>query len=591
MLRYGIVLLASAACLSAAPRLRLGTTTLGPLSIATGTNGTQQIVPVYNIGDGTFNFTLTSPASWLTATYTAAATCTSNGCGQIAVNLGTSALARGQYTGILTILDPNALDVPQIVTVTINIGGTVPDAIALYAPPGGTASTTFTTGMNAKGSVTGAPWLSVAVTGQGSFAFAKPWLVKADATNLTANTYNGNITFIGSDFPLDNKEIPVTFNVTGSPIVAAGDTTLTFNATSNAASPISTPYVWLDNVGQGTLTVADTTVTVDTGSWLTVPAPVALPSGVLIGIAIDATGLAAGPHLGTITIDSNAANSPTVYSVELDVAAPGTGPEVAWPRILNISSFDLFSPQEKIAPGEIVAVYGTDMLDQDPINITATPPLPTQVGSENTQVLVNGTAAPIFYASNTQINIQIPFELNVGPDAQIQVVRNGIKSAIGTVPTANQAPQILRFGCGFPNVCPAPWGNYGIGLLFSDLPTLEFPMAPKYPIPNIRAATTGDVIEFFATGLGQMTPPLVTGAVPSTSPLPTLSPAFTVCFATAPVASGICNPVQYAGIAPGFVGLYQVNVGIPANAPRGDSIYMTITNGLVTSDFVMIAIQ
>ncbi len=45
-------MLISAACLSAAPRLRLGSTALGPFSIVAGANGPQQTVPVANIGMG-----------------------------------------------------------------------------------------------------------------------------------------------------------------------------------------------------------------------------------------------------------------------------------------------------------------------------------------------------------------------------------------------------------------------------------------------------------------------------------------------------------------------------------------------------------
>jgi uncharacterized protein (TIGR03437 family) len=301
---------------------------------------------------------------------------------------------------------------------------------------------------------------------------------------------------------------------------------------------------------------------------------------------VNPTGLAAGTHTGTVTVDSNAANSPTVFNVGLTVNGPGSGPTITWPRILNISDF---TPNEPVSPGDIVAVFGADMLEGDPITPT-TLPLPTQVGAGKTQVLVNGLPAPIFYASYGQINIQIPFETSTAQAAQIQVVRNGITSPVGTVPMAASAPLVLEFGCSFANVCPAPWGQYGLGLLYPDN---AFPMPASYPIPNERPAKVGDVIQFFAVGLGQMSPPLVTGAVPPTSPLPTFAQAFSVCFAPAPtVTTEVCTPAQYAGIAPGYVGLYQINVQIPANAPTGDAVYMSITNGpSSTSDYVLLAIQ
>lgn len=348
MLRYGIVVLVSAACLSATPRLRLSSMAIGPISILAGANGPSQPVAVSNIGDGAFNFTLTSSATWLTPTYAAAKTCTSVDCGQINLALATSALANGSYTGIVTVLDPKAIDVPQTITVTVNIGGTVPSALTLYAPPGGSASATFSTGTKTKSGVS-APWLSVALSGAGSFQFDLPCTVTASAKTLAASVYNGIINLSGSTFAPDNKSIPVTFNVTTSPIADAGTTSLTFAASlpTDSAAALTT-FLWLGNDGQGTLTVNGTpAVTVDTGTWLTVPYVIPEPGGVLVGISMDATGLAAGAHTGTVTVASNAANSPTVYNVEFDVNGAGTGPTIDWPRILNITNF---TPREAVSP-------------------------------------------------------------------------------------------------------------------------------------------------------------------------------------------------------------------------------------------------
>jgi uncharacterized protein (TIGR03437 family) len=603
-LRYGIVVLISAACLSAAPpRLRLENTALGPFSIVVGANGAAQTVGVSNIGGGTFNLTVTSSAQWLTGAYQAATPCSSVGCGKIAITLATSALTAGSYTGILTILDPNAIDVPQTITVTVNVGGAVPAALTLYAPPGGSAPpVSFTAGANARATVPNANWLSVACGGAGSFQFDVSCTINASAKGLSAAAYNGNITVTGSTFAPDNKSIPVTFNVTASPIAAAGTTTsLTFSASTpfGAKAKLYPQDVWIANAGQGTLTVANTKIAVDTGAWLSaVSAP--LPGGVVVAVSVDPTGLAAGLHSGTVTVDSNAANSPTVFNVDLDVNGAGAGPTIAWPRILNIGNFALQEPTaeqesspEAVAPGDIVAVYGADMLEGDAINVTAAPPLPTRVGTDpdSVQVLVNGLAAPIFYASYGQINIQIPFETSVAQDAQVQVVRNGITSPIATVPMAARVPRMLQVNCVYANVCPAPWQPYANGLLFADFPALDRPLPAAYPIPGSRPAKAGDVIEFFAIGLGQASPALVTGAIPPTSPLPAITPPFKVCFASAPLGTAVCTPAQYAGIAPGWVGLYQVNAEIPANAPTGDAIYMTISNGQATSDPVLLAIQ
>jgi uncharacterized protein (TIGR03437 family) len=607
MLRYGIVALLSAACLSAAPRLSLDTAALGPFSIVAGTNGPPQAVGARNVGDGTLAPTVTSSAGWLSGIYQTTHTgCTGSGCEQIAVTLATSALAKGTYTGILTVTDPNALDVPQTITVTVNIGGTVPDSLTLYAPPGGSATSSFTTGDQIKSNINGS-WLSVACNGSGSFLFGAPCSIRANATGLVANTYSGNVTFTNSTFAPDNKSIPVTFNVTASPIVEPGNTSIRFTASTPLGpnSKQGPANVWLGNIGEGTLVVGSTTVTVDTGAWLSVPYVVAEPDGVLVGIAADPTGLAVGPHLGTVTVNSNADNQPTVYNVELDVVDVGPGPTIAWPRILNIGNF---TPGEAICPGDIVAVYGTDLLEGDPMNITAAPPLPTDVGTapDDVQVLVNGTPAPIFYASYSQINIQIPFEISLAlgpdgtiPDAQIQVVRGGVRSPIGTVPVAARAPRILQFGCLF-NTCPAPYQTYGIGVnTGASNASVSFPLptaSETFPIYNptypSHPATAGDVIVFYAVGLGQTVPPLVTGAAAPSDPLPKTNPTYRVCFASAPLQTPACTTAQYSGATPTYVGLYQINVQIPVNAPRGAGIYMTVdAGGPGKSDPVLLAIQ
>jgi uncharacterized protein (TIGR03437 family) len=210
------------------------------------------------------------------------------------------------------------------------------------------------------------------------------------------------------------------------------------------------------------------------------------------------------------------------------------------------------------------------------------------VGTGNTEVLVNGTAAPIFYASYNQINFEMPFETSLAQDAQIQVVRNGIKSTVGTVPVVPRAPEILQFGCSYANVCPSPWGQYGIGINNTDG---SFPIPSTYPIPNSHPATAGDVIVFYAVGLGQTAPTQVTGVAATATPLPWVVPTYTVCF-TSGVLPSACTLAQYSGATPTAVGLYQINVQIPPNAPTGDAVQISIadTQGL-PSDAVFIAIQ
>jgi uncharacterized protein (TIGR03437 family) len=287
-----------------------------------------------------------------------------------------------------------------------------------------------------------------------------------------------------------------------------------------------------------------------------------------------------------VTVNSNAANSPTVIPVQLDVMAQGTPPAVDWPRILNVGNYAVQESNLNgtLAPGDIVALFGVGLLEGDPITIT-TLPLPTQAGTGNTQVLVNGTPAPIFYASYSQINIQIPFETSTAQDAQIQVVRNGMKSPIGTVPMAAQAPQILLFGCPFADDCG--YDFYAIGINAADG---SFPLPADAPFPNCHPAKAGDTITFYGVGFGQTTNPSKTGAPAPASPLPTVDPNYQFCFGYQPSEPSVCIPASYSGASPGSVGLYQINVTIPPGV-GGDTVDFYITNGTFYSDPAYMAIQ
>jgi uncharacterized protein (TIGR03437 family) len=95
-----------------------------------------------------------------------------------------------------------------------------------------------------------------------------------------------------------------------------------------------------------------------------------------------------------------------------------------------------------------------------------------------------------------------------------------------------------------------------------------------------QPATQGDNIQIYVTGLGKVTPngdragkPLGTGEVApangSTLYMTLAQPVVTV--------GGVAAPVQFAGMAPGFAGLYQINFQIPRSAPVGDDVAVVVS--------------
>ena len=107
--------------------------------------------------------------------------------------------------------------------------------------------------------------------------------------------------------------------------------------------------------------------------------------------------------------------------------------------------------------------------------------------------------------------------------------------------------------------------------------------AGSHPIPRGQSAF------FYVTGVGAMTPSVAdgSGACPSPDGL---------CHANAmPTVSvgGVPATVGFAGQAPGFPGVMQININIPSNAPTGDSVSLVVTSadGTVISNSARIAVQ
>ncbi|MCP5112906.1 MAG: hypothetical protein GY953_18935, partial [bacterium] len=180
LLSWAVLAALTAGSAFAAPKLRLTESTIGPISIATGANGPLQSVRAFNAGDGQLNLTVTASVPWLTPVVRPAVGCALGGgtCLPIEIALATAGTPAGVQTGILTVADPNAFDAPQTITVTVMIGGGVPDRADFFVPPNGSADALlFNTNSELGTRVTtqsGGPWLSVGNDGSGRSFFVFP---------------------------------------------------------------------------------------------------------------------------------------------------------------------------------------------------------------------------------------------------------------------------------------------------------------------------------------------------------------------------------------------------------------------------------
>lgn len=547
----------SAVSLSAASRLNLGQSAV-TVSVPAGTNGPAYTVDAFSIGTGSLNLQASSSVPWMVPTVGASTECGLRGaCYPVSIAFQTSSLTAGTYTGTITLADPNALDSPQSITVTAQVGGDVPSNLNFYVAPGGTASATFTTNGPVTAQITNASWLTTSTSlNSGNGAYVTTITANA-ASKLAGTTYDGSVTISGSSLAADNKQIEVMLNVTGSPIAQASSSALSFDIAQGAQS--QTDNIAVSNAGQGKLTVSSVTATAaNGGTWLTA----ATISG---GVSVTAnpSGLSPDTYTGTVTVASNGVNGNIVIPVQLVIAAQGP-PLASAGGVVNNGTF---ATGDGLAQGDIAAVFGSQFTFDAP---TAASSLPLQDKLDNVQVLVNGMPAPVYYTSAGQINFEVPINAATGPGT-VQVVRNGTMGNQVYVDISAQAPQFILYN-----------GGYGIMTTAQGALT----GTPSNPV------SVGDTIVIYMLGLGPTSPPVASGTASPGSPnLATVPGKTQVCFGVeTPFFQAPCATPAFAGLTPGFVGLYQVNVTIPSDVESGNTMSVILENG-VQSDSVPLAVK
>ena len=554
----------------AAPMLRLSQTVIGPLPIAVGGTTTTS-VDAANAGDGSLNLQVSSSVPWITTSLgTPRTNCfalSSGSCTPVNLTIQPGSLTAGTYTGIVTVSDPNAIDAPQTITVTVAVGGTVPQNMDFYiTPAGGTDSIQFNTAGALRTTITNANWLAVSTSGNGSFQFGMPIRFVATGNGLGQGNYTGQVAISGSPIPAENRSVPATLHITDQPIAQLSSQQLSIRAA--AAGPKQVQNIVVNNRGVGTLTVTGANVTTASGSaWLSAQQV----SGTnVVTVTADPTGLSPGAYTGNVTIQTNAAQGNLTVPVQLQVVAAGA-PVVSYNGVVNNN---IFEAGDILAQGTIAALFGEQLVTGDPA-AASTLPLGTDLGG--VRVYVNDTPAPIYYASYNQVNFQVPYDAPTG-DVTIRIERNGTTSNRVSAEIVRRAPRLLRLGV----------NDYAIAVNTDG----SFPIPTTSGI-NSRPARAGDTLVFYALGLGATTPSVQSGVASPSSPLAVATGNPRVSIGTTGPFSP--NTVQvtpdFAGLTPGYVGLFQINVTIPANAPKGDAVPVVLLTDDGQSNLVTIAIQ
>jgi uncharacterized protein (TIGR03437 family) len=174
--------------------------------------------------------------------------------------------------------------------------------------------------------------------------------------------------------------------------------------------------------------------------------------------------------------------------------------------------------------------------------------------------------APLYYVSEGQVNLQIPWELA----GQSQV---SLAATVNTQTGPQQNVTVVPFA---PGIFTTNSQGIGQGAILD----------PSYHLVDAsNPASAGSFILIFCTGLGA-----VTNQPPTGSPGPTNPLARTITTPTVTIGGAPAN-VQFSGLAPGFVGLYQINAEVPAGTATGSSVPVVVSIGGIDSNTVTIAVQ
>ncbi len=278
------------------------------------------------------------------------------------------------------------------------------------------------------------------------------------------------------------------------------------------------------------------------------------------GLAINATfngalGLAVDPS-GSVYVADSGNNAVRV----LQPLATGAGISA----VTNAAS----NQTGAIAPGEIIVIYGSGL---GPATVAKNQPnsngvYGTSVGG--TSVYVGGTAAPVLYASATQVSAIVPFGVS-GNSASVYTTYQGIATTPVTVPVAAAAPAFFT----------VDFSGQGQVAAVNEGATATVNGAA-------HPAAAGTFVELYATGGGATNPSSADGAI-ATGPAP-LSQSLTVTVSI----GGKNATVAYAGAAPGSPnGVVQINAQVPSGLNAGQAQVLVTIGGVSSPGGTTIAVS
>ncbi|MDR3703720.1 MAG: hypothetical protein P4L56_28990 [Candidatus Sulfopaludibacter sp.] len=507
-----------------------------------------------------------------------------NGSQSFNVTVNQTGLPLGIYTGNVNFYDTSGNS--QSVTVTMNVtttgGGTTsatssPASLTFRANQGGslpasqpltitltsgtaTAFTLTTTEQNGANYT----WLSASTN---MYSTGATVTVNVNQANLTAGTYNGAVVITPTGGTA--LSVSITLVVTGLPVISASPTTLNLSYSVGGTPPTASV-----NVNGGASLSYLATVSSTCNCFAISPASGDTTASPSIAVSLtNPTSLTAGTYTGTITVSgTNNSTGSTLVNVTLTVTAPL--PTIS--AVANAANGVIGT----VAPGEIVSIFGPASNPIGPATAVGLSGsnlvngnVPT-TGLGGVKVTFNGYPAPVLYASATQINAVVPYEVAGFSGFPVVVTYLGQNSNGFTVQTTTTVPGIFTQNAA---------GSGPADVLNSDGVTLNGPTAP---------AAKGSTVSVYMTGEGALTPKVADGAVTCSAGCSSLAQIPIPLLKVAVLVDNQPAAVTFYGEAPGLVsGIMQINFTIPAAAHSGAVSLVVSVGGNQSQSNVTIAVQ
>lgn len=268
------------------------------------------------------------------------------------------------------------------------------------------------------------------------------------------------------------------------------------------------------------------------------------------------------PGAITITASASVGNPPATSSITFPLTVTGRTPSFTLASIVNAGSF-----VAGMVPGGLATLFGTGFSELTGLEFPG-----GATTHKGVQVRIGGQAVPLFLVRNEggqeQINFQVRTDIPGPSTATVEVSNNGTTFSIANVPVLRAQPGIFEY---------TPQGS-----------TLKYAAALKtdgtVQGPNNRIPR-GGAFSIYLTGGGPSLPLLPTGQAAPTNPLAT------TFFQPTVGIGGRGAVVLFSGLAPGFIGLYQINVLVAEDAPVGEAVSLDVIIEGTPSQTTRIAIQ